>query len=632
MPGIFGFVSTRPRGDAAALARAMGALLSAHDSQRAAATCGPSWCLGATWTPAHGGDPAPAPTADGARWSVVTGELYPAGEAPLAAPASPRPAILDALAANDPGRLAGANGQFAGAVVDLAAGTVTLVCDRYGLHPLYWLHRDGLFAFASEAKALLAVPGTGRDLDPEGLAAFLLLGEHFSDTTLLAGVKVAPGGAWLRSAGEVPRVESWWRIRYDARFRRGEEVAAAEEAARLFHRSVARQTAGPSRIAVPLSGGLDSRICLAGVPAGRPDVTSFTWGDPGCLDRVFAKQTARVCGVRHHDLDYRYAALGDAAARGAWISDGLAGATDFHILPYVPDLAAEAEVVLNGFAGDVLLGGNFHWRAMRMLPAERWPQAAFAKRNDALPLGELAAIVHPGARAAAAELPATFAAAFRAHAQPDPLGTLDAFLLDSRIRRWTSFGTTLLRTRLVSRAPFYDNDFFDHVAAVPPAWRTDHRFYREMLLRGFPEVAAIGWQTTGVPASWPAGAFRPLGTVARRGLGVLERLTRGAIRSPFPVARLARAFRGPLAPRLRSDLFDGAGPHWEVVDRGAGERIWGELMAGHDGRAKLIGVLLTLRHFLAQAGGERGAPPLAESAVVVTQTAPPSAARVEGAR
>ena len=30
------------------------------------------------------------------------------------------------------------------------------------------------------------------EIDPEGLAAFLVLGEHFSDTTLLRGVKVAP--------------------------------------------------------------------------------------------------------------------------------------------------------------------------------------------------------------------------------------------------------------------------------------------------------------------------------------------------------------------------------------------------------------------------------------------------------
>ena len=631
MPGIFGFVSQRPLTDVPALAREMGSLLSSHEGQRVRATCGPTWCLGATFTPGLQQDPEPVASPDQRSWSVVTGEIYADGAGAPAPPVSPRVAILEALAAGDPARLARANGQFAGAVLDASAGVVTVVCDRYGLHSFYWTQRDGLFAFASEAKALLAVPGVGRDLDPEGLAAFLLLGEHFSDTTLLSGVKVAPAAARLRSSGGTPTIEAWWRIRYTSSVRESEHDAAAEEAGRLFRRSVARQTAGNDRIGVPLSGGLDSRICLAGVPADRArDVTSFTWGDRGCLDRIFARQTARRCGVRHHDLDYRYDALVEAADRGAWITDGLAGATDFHILPFVGDLAASAEVILNGFAGDVLLGGNFHWRSVRNLPPEGLALGTFAKRNDALSRGELDAILHPAARAAARDLPTIFSAAFLAHRQEDPLGTLDAFLLDSRIRRWTSFGTQLLRSRLVSRAPFYDNDFFDLVATIPPDWRTEHRFYRTVLLRTFPEVASIGWQTTGAPASWPPQIFRPVGTLARRGLGLVERLTRGAIPSPYPVARLAKAFRGPLAPRLHAALFEGAGPHWEVFDRRAGEAIWRELQAGVDGRAKLVGLLLALRFFLAQARGDRRAPPVGRDRVEVEPAPTRAAPRAGG--
>lgn len=618
MPGIFGFVSQRPLPDAQGLARAMGSLLSSDAGQRSTAVCGRGWALGATFAPALQDAPEPAQGPGGA-WSVAVGEVYPDGPGAPAPPVPPRDAIVAALAADDPGRLARVNGQFAGAVLDPVAGEVRVVCDRYGLHAFFWVQRDGLFAFASEAKALLAVPGVGREVDPEGLATFLLLGEHFKDDTMLAGVRIAPGAAHVRSSGDAPRVESWWRIRYTSAVAAAEERAAAEEAGRLFRRGVERQTADRRRIAVPLSGGLDSRICLAGVPRARaPELSTFTWGDPGCLDRTFARRTARVCGARHHDLDYRYEGLAAAAERGAWIVDGVAGATDFHILPFVPDLAAEAEVVLNGFAGDVLLGGNFHWRSVRDLPPDELALATFAKRNDALPADELDAIAHPATRAAARDLPASFAAAYRSHAHEDPLGTQDAFLLDSRIRRWTSFGTQLLRTRLLSRAPFYDNDFFDLVAKVPPAWRTDHRFYRAMLLATFPEVARIGWQTTGVPASWPPGIFRPAGVVARRGLGLVERLTGGVIRSPFPVARLARAFRGPLAARLEAALFHGDGPHWEVFDRRAGERIWRELLAGADGRAKLVGLLLTLRHFLAQAHGDRPATPIAPGDVRVT--------------
>lgn len=628
MPGIFGFVSRRPVADAGGLARAMGALLSSSEGQRATAVCGDRWGLGATWTPGLQEDPAPAQ--DGAAWSVATGEVYPDGDA-VAPPASARPAIVEALRAGDPGRLARVNGQFAGALLDPARAEVTLACDRHALHALYWVHRDGVFAFASELKALLAIPGVGRELDPEGLATFLMLGEHFSDTTLLAGVKIAPAASRVWSDGSAPRIDVWWRVRYPGSLRPAEEDEAAREAGRRFRRAVERQVEGPQRVGVPLSGGLDSRLCVAGIPPERARrVTTFTWGDRGCLDRVFAAATARACGTRHRDLDYRYDALVSESARGAWIVDGLAGAADFHVLPYLGDLAADADVVLNGFAGDALLGGNFHWRRVRGLAPEQVAHETFAKRNDVLGPDETGALLDPRARQACAELRGSYTRAFLEHAQEDPLGTLDAFLLDSRVRRWTSFGTQLFRARVVSRAPFYDRDFFDLVATVPPAWRTDHVFYRKVLLSTFPRVARIGWQTTGAPASWPPAIFRPVGTIARRGLGLVERLSGGVISSPFPVARLARAFRGRLAPALQAALFDGPGPHWDVVDRRAGERIWSELLAGRDGRAKAVGVLLTLRHFLGQVRGDRGATPLPADRVEVLSPAAVPAARAGG--
>lgn len=620
MPGIFGVVSERPLADAAGLARAMGSLLSSHPSQRASAVHGARWLLGATWTPGQQLEPEPARR--GGAWVVAAGELYPAGEAPAAPPAAPGPPVQAALLAGRPGDLARLNGPFAAALLDPAAGAVALCCDRHALQALHWVQRDGLFAFASEAKALLAVPGVGASSDPQGLASLLLLGELFDDATALAGVRAAPAAALLRSSGGPPERSTWWRLRFTGSLGGAPPHAVAEEVGRRFRRAVERQVAGPGRVAVPLSGGLDSRICLAAVPAARRgEVTAFTWGDRGCLDRRYAPATARACGVRHRDYDYRYEALVAGAAAGAWITDGVAGATDFHILSYVPDLAAEAEVVLNGFAGDVVLGGNFHWRRVRRLAPSALAQGIFRKRNDALPAGEAAAALRGEVREAAAGLPAAFEAAFRAHAQEDPLGTLDAFLLDSRIRRWTSFGTQLLRTRLVSRAPFYDRDFFDLVAEIPPAWRTEHRLYHRVLRRAFPEVAGIGWQTTGLPASWPPALCRPVGAVLRRGRSALERLSGGALPSPYPVARLARAFRGPLAARLRADLFDGPGLHWEAFDRAAGERIWAELQAGADGRAKLVGVLLSLRHFLAQCRLARPPPPLPPGEVAVAVAA-----------
>ena len=50
-------------------------------------------------------------------------------------------------------------GMFAFAIWDKKDRTLTLVRDRLGIKPVYWTKVDGLFAFASELKALRQHPG-----------------------------------------------------------------------------------------------------------------------------------------------------------------------------------------------------------------------------------------------------------------------------------------------------------------------------------------------------------------------------------------------------------------------------------------------------------------------------------------
>ena len=50
------------------------------------------------------------------------------------------------------------NGMYAFALWDRRERTLLLARDRYGIKPLYYASRDQMFAFASEQKAILALP------------------------------------------------------------------------------------------------------------------------------------------------------------------------------------------------------------------------------------------------------------------------------------------------------------------------------------------------------------------------------------------------------------------------------------------------------------------------------------------
>ncbi len=598
MPGIFGFISAKPLEDGREILKRMGALLSPPRAPRARAVFGGRWGLGAAWIEGLQADPEPTFDGDKKVWSVAAGEIYAGGEASQAPPGSPRPAILEALDRGDPGSLARVNGAFSGAVFDPSRGTLSAVTDRYGLQLLYYTWAGGVFAFASEMKALTALPGAIRGLDPPGLASFLVLGEHFDDATLLEGVKAAPRGALLESGGGEPSVKSWWSFRFPGDLEKTPPREAALEAGRLFKQAVERQVRDRPRLGIPLSGGLDSRICLAALPGGTGKVSTFTWGDPGCLDRRIAARLAARFGADHHDYDYRYEGPLEMGPLGVWWADGQAGFSDYHFLPFLEDLERRCDVVLNGFAGDVILGGNFHKRAVRDLPPDQAGPVLFREKNDAIP-AETAGSVLLGEEAslAAREMESRYARRLEEHYEGDLLGALDAFLLDTRARRWTSFGTQMLRTRLLSRAPFYDNDFFDFLARVPPRWRTRHRFYREVLLLHFREAASLPWETTGFPASWPPGVFRPLGGAARAFLERVERFTGGRIRSPYPVARIAASYRGPLAPLFGKTILDGSSPVRSLVRGDFIDRIWKETLSGTNRWAKTLGLLLALHWF-----------------------------------
>src|SRR3954447_26099672 len=100
-------------------------------------------------------------------------------------------------------------GMFAIALWDRTRERLVLVRDRLGKKPLLYARLpDGSLAFASETKALLQLPGLGRELDLEQLDAYLAL-QYVPRSGLRAVEKVPPGSYAVAENGGV-RVERYW--------------------------------------------------------------------------------------------------------------------------------------------------------------------------------------------------------------------------------------------------------------------------------------------------------------------------------------------------------------------------------------------------------------------------------------
>lgn len=75
------------------------------------------------------------------------------------------------------------DGDFCAAIYDPRSNKVFNISDRYGMRLLYWYCRNGLFAWASEVKGLLAIKTVDRNIDPTAVNCFMDLGYFMGEHT-----------------------------------------------------------------------------------------------------------------------------------------------------------------------------------------------------------------------------------------------------------------------------------------------------------------------------------------------------------------------------------------------------------------------------------------------------------------
>jgi len=160
------------------------------------------------------------------------------------------------------------NGDFGLALYDEAQQTLWLARDRFGLKPLYYTHSTAPFAFASQPRALLALPGVSRAVNPQ--FAGLFAGAHYryfdNNPTASPYAELAqlPAAHWLCvKAGQVA-TGAYWTLT-DAPDLTAPEKELAEQYRSLLLDAVNLRLKTATRPAFTLSGGMDSSSVLASV-------------------------------------------------------------------------------------------------------------------------------------------------------------------------------------------------------------------------------------------------------------------------------------------------------------------------------------------------------------------------------
>lgn len=288
-----------------------------------------------------------------------------------------------------PGFCAALNGTFSGLVIDRRRQEIILFNDRFGLGRIYLHERNGSLYFATQAKALLRVLPAVRQLDLRGFGELLVCGGTLQDRTLFHGISLLPPGSrWTYSPGRGVRKESYFnRAEWETQTALPpEEYYEALKA--TFNRILPRYFRARQSVALSLTGGLDSRMIIAGAGFPPGQLPCYTFGGMyrDCEDVRVARRIAALCRQPYQviTVDQRFfPSYLELASKCVHLTDGamdVSGAVGL----YVNRLARGiAPIRMTGNYGSEILRQHVAFRAGRV-PAEPFAGPVASAMEQAL--------------------------------------------------------------------------------------------------------------------------------------------------------------------------------------------------------------------------------------------------------
>ncbi len=291
------------------------------------------------------------------------------------------------------------NGDFAFAIWDERQRRMLIARDRMGVRPLFYTQRGGAFYFASEAKALLAVPGIEAELDPIALDQIFTLWCPIAPRTVFKGIsELEPGAALILQDGRV-RTKHYWQLTYPdlADLRPQEDHREREEELRSLLLDATRLR---MRADVPvgsyLSGGLDSSLIAALAAPMAPDginTFSVAFETAEHDESMFQRQVAEALGTHHRSITCGSSAIAEAFPDVIRFSERPVLRTAPTPLFHLSGLVRQAgmKVVLTGEGADEVFAGYDIFRESRVRrfcarqPASRIRPHLFRKLYPYLP-------------------------------------------------------------------------------------------------------------------------------------------------------------------------------------------------------------------------------------------------------
>jgi asparagine synthase (glutamine-hydrolysing) len=420
-------------------------------------------------------------------------------------------------------------GMFAFFVWDTRTNRGMLARDRQGIKPCYYMEIGEGIAFASEIKALFALPGVEPRIDDVGLNLTHVFNYCPPPRTCYEGVKHLEAGTYMLFEGTQRRtIRRYWSWP----LAEPKKESTPEELAALLDDAIRLQMRFDVKGCMFLSGGVDSSVVAAHLRRqwNQPVLTAFALDCtvPGFGEYEFARRAAAATGAQLIPIRYDESIVTDGIGRMLFHADQPHGDFSFLLIRKLCEAAHEAGniVVFTGDGPDEVMAGFTHNEAFLADQARtNFPLAQYFQRINYMPDAVRARVLQPEFAAKASPID-TFENMCEPWRTLEPIEQIAAYETG-----YLMPGNNLIKTdrmgaglSIEARAPFLDHRLSELFARMPVAQRFrdgagkyclksyGRRFFDEDLMfrkKSMPTLP-IGEWIKGSLADWARATLREL--------------------------------------------------------------------------------------------------------------------------
>jgi len=216
------------------------------------------------------------------------------------------------------------NGSYNLVMCEHKTKELTLLKDRFGHRQLYYYEDNSIFLFSTEIKAFFAYERFDAAVDLTAVADFFNYSYPLGDKTFFRKVSYFPGGHVIKVTPQSLKLVTYWDFSFEHQTTQS-VPELVEEMDQLYSEILPLRLKGGKEIAIPLSGGLDSRLLVShAVRAGYRPIL-FSHGKRNCLDHKIARKVAVAYNLEDnfHFIDIEPLWIQQFAEKFVFYSEGM---------------------------------------------------------------------------------------------------------------------------------------------------------------------------------------------------------------------------------------------------------------------------------------------------------------------